>query len=419
MKYVSVYRRARSPFWWIVYWCPKRQKRISQATPYRWDSIQGKRKALDLANDLGKAASADKGVQGRDRWECWVSDFLELRYPTPARKKTHDRMVGGWNQWRQFLLDQHIAVPRALTYQSVLDFVAWRSSQIKRSSGKKVSKNTALCDVRIMSVILREAMRREFSEGNPCDRIGITKDKAKEKCEISDAEIDKIREELKTRPLWMRVSFEIAIHQGCRLQETSVPWDRVDFGRNTIAFLAKGRNGEPHEFTTKLHPELKPILQELKARSSGGERTCILPVMAAKEWHFFFKEIGLPHLSFHCTRVTVITRMARAGVPIQQAMAFVGHASEAIHKIYQKLKPADTGNAVAAINPGTQSVIGSAAQHDQIDTSHAVLELLLNDPAIRRRMLEMARDGAAPMPAPAQSAVFPSRRPVCRRPDVG
>jgi hypothetical protein len=100
-------------------------------------------------------------------------------------------------------------------------------------------------------------------------------------------------------------------------------------------------------------------------------------------------------------------------------MAFVGHASEAIHKIYQKLKPADTGNAVAAINPGTQSVIGSAAQHDQIDTSHAVLELLLNDPAIRRRMLEMARDGAAPMPAPAQSAVFPSRRPVCRRPDVG
>ena len=128
MKYVSVYLRARSPFWWIVYCCPERQKRISQAAPNRWDSIQGKRKALDLANDLGKAASADKGAQGRDRRECWVSDFLELRYPTPARKKTRDRMAGGWNQWRQFLLDQPIAVPRVLTCQSVLDFVAWRAS---------------------------------------------------------------------------------------------------------------------------------------------------------------------------------------------------------------------------------------------------------------------------------------------------
>jgi len=52
-----------------------------------------------------------------------------------------------------------------------------------------VSKNTALCDVRIMSVILREAMQREFSEGHPCDPDGIIQDKAKEKCEISDAEL--------------------------------------------------------------------------------------------------------------------------------------------------------------------------------------------------------------------------------------
>jgi integrase len=393
VKYVSVYRRARSPFWWIVYWCPKRQKRISQATPYRWDSIQGKRKALDLANDLGRAASADKGAQGRDRWECWVPDFLELRYPTPARKKTHDRMVGGWNQWRQFLLDQHIAVPRALNYQAVLDFVAWRSSQKKKSSGKVVTKNTALCDVRIMSVVMREAMRRDFCEGNPCDRIGITKDRPKEKFEISDPEIDTIRRALKKRPTWMQVSFEIAIHQGCRLQETSVPWNHVDFARDAISFVAKGRNGQPHEFTTKLHPELKPILQRLRAKNPASTRTCILPVMAAKEWHFFFKEIGLPHLSFHCTRVTVITRLARAGVPIQQAMAFVGHASEAIHQVYQKLKPADAGNAVAAILPGSHPTVPSDSQVSPSSRNEALLELLLADPVVKQRLLSMAVGG--------------------------
>jgi integrase len=393
VKYASVYRRARSPYWWIAYWCPQRQKRICEATPYRWDAIQGKRKALDLADDRGKVAAADKETLGLERWECWVSDFLERRYPTPARKKTHDRMVGGWNQWREFLINQKIAVPRALAYQSVLDFVAWRSSQVKKSSGKVVSKNTALCDVRIMSVVLREAMRRGYCDGNPCDRIGITKDTAKGKLEITDQEIDAIRHALKPRPGWMAVCFEVAIHQGCRLQETSVPWERIDFERETITFLAKGRNGRPHEFTTRLHPLLKPVLLKLRSTAPDTERTCVLPVMAAKEWHFFFQETGLPHLSFHCTRVTVITRLARAGVPIQQAMAFVGHASTAIHQIYQKLKPADTGNAVAAIIPGTQSA--SDTEHPSAGNDAALMKLLLTDPVIKRRLLLLAERGAA------------------------
>jgi hypothetical protein len=31
----------------------------------------------------------------------------------------------------------------------------------------------------------------------------------------------------------------------------------------------------------------------------------------------------------------------RSGVPMAQAMAYVGHASTLIHKIYQRLQPAD------------------------------------------------------------------------------
>ena len=65
----------------------------------------------------------------------------------------------------------------------------------------------------------------------------------------------------------------------------------------------------------------------------------------ARNWHRFFRRIGLPHLSFHCTRVTVITRLARAGVPEQQAMRFIGHATLEVHRIYQKLKPGDLSSA--------------------------------------------------------------------------
>jgi len=394
MKYVSVYQRARSPFWWIAYWCPRRQKRVSEATPFRHDAPQSKRKALDRANELSREAFADKGGKGKDRWELWVPEFLSQRYPVATQKKTYDRMVGGWHQWQEFLRDRKIAVPRALTYQSVLDFVTWRSGQKKKSSGKIVSKNTALCDVRIMSVILREAMRREYAEGNPCDRIGINKDPPKEKQEMSDAEIDQIRTALPTRPAWMQVCFEIAIHQGCRLHETSVPWDHIDFARDTITFDAKGRNGRPHTFTTKLHPNLKPILARLKAGNPTSNFTCEPPVMAAKEWHFFLKEIGLPHLTFHGTRVTVITRLARAGVPIQQAMAYVGHASTAIHQIYQKLKAADTGPAVAAIAPGTQPTASAKADTAPSASKEALLQLLLADPVVKERLLSMAKGGA-------------------------
>jgi len=385
-KYASVYTRAHSPYWWISFWCPRRQKRCHESTTYRRDQVQGKRRALDLANEKSKIAGADKSEKGQDRWERWVEDFLAQRYPGENRAKTRVRMIGGWKQWREFLTDTGLRIPRALTYENVLAFVKWRSSQVKPSSGKVVSKNTALCDVRIMAVVMREACRRGFADGNPCDRLGITKDPSKEKPEMTDAEIDKIRDALKSQPEWMQVSFEIGIHQGCRLTETAVPWHRIDLDNDQITFVAKGRNGRPHEFTTKIHPGLKPLLRSLKTKNPESKTTCTLPSMAAKDWHFFFQGTCLPHLCFHCTRVTVVTRMARAGVPIQQAMAFVGHASEVIHKVYQRLKPADTGNAVAAINPGTAAALPTPVAHSN---TNLLMQALLSDPVIKQRMLSL------------------------------
>ena len=67
------------------------------------------------------------------------------------------------------------------------------------------------------------------------------------------------------------MSLEIALHQGCRLSETSQPLDRVDLKRGTITFSAKGRNGKLHVFTTALHPGLRPLVERLKA--AGVQKT--------------------------------------------------------------------------------------------------------------------------------------------------
>jgi integrase len=89
------------------------------------------------------------------------------------------------------------------------------------------------------------------------------------------------------------------------------------------------------------------LIDELKKQKAT--HTCILPKMAAKEWHFFFKEVGLPHLSFHSTRVTVVTKMARAGINQQQAMRYVGHASETVHRVYQRLTALDVAGVTQAV----------------------------------------------------------------------
>jgi integrase len=346
-KYTSVYKRKGSPYWWVMYLDPKTGKRKGKATNHRLDAPMGRRKAQDEANELSRETKAFTESAPSERWESWVDDFLAMHYRNSA--KSYARARGAWSQWRVFLTDRKIIIPRALDYQAVEAFVYWRQAQLKRN-GDPVSINTALCDVRICSVAMGEALKRGWCNANPCAKLGIKKDDPDEKPEITAAEENDIREALPAFVAQdpemyghMVNSFEIAIHQGCRLRETEVQLTDIDTSRRTITFRAKGRK----VFATQLHPKLIPVIEKLRA---AGERvTCKIPMLASKHWRDFFDQIDLPHLCFHCTRVTVITRLARAGVPISQAMSFVGHASRLIHRIYTRLQPGDLSLCIAAL----------------------------------------------------------------------
>ena len=143
----------------MVFWDPKKQKRICRVTPFLLEDPQGKRKALGLAEEKGKWAAADKGTAGSERWESWVPRFLEAKYAGPSREKTMTRMMSAWRQWALFLSDRSLSVPRSVEYKNLLEFVAWRSAQVKRVSRKIVSKNTALTDVKCFSIVMREAVK--------------------------------------------------------------------------------------------------------------------------------------------------------------------------------------------------------------------------------------------------------------------
>jgi len=208
---------------------------------------------------------------------------------------------------------------------------------------------------------MREAVRRDFAPGNPCDQLELRRDQVKEKPELTREEIALIRAEVTRReahlPLpqrWMSICFEIALHQTFRLRETQIPMDRIDIERRTIFWTGKGKNGIPKTGTTLLHEALVPLM--LALRAAGATHTCILPRMAAKEWWALRQQLKIGHTTFHSTRVTAITEMVRNDVPEAKARAFANHASAMVNRIYQRLKPADLGGVQAALqwgsNPG-------------------------------------------------------------------
>ena len=355
MAETCVYRRKDSPDWWVKYWCPERMTWRAKSTENRCDDSQGFRRALVMARELSAEGRAAKMVAPTARWTSWVEDWLKMRHRDC--QKTRDAEIFRWRWVDAFLKERKVHGPQGVNYVLGLDYMKWRTSQVKRVSKKHPSHNTALMELSLLSRAMREAVHRGFILANPLERMGIRKDRAPEKPELTDADVEAIRAglvrmegHLPLKDRWMTISFEIALHQGCRIRETTIAMSDINEDAGRVMFHAK----RGKVFTTQLHPGLVPLIRQLRA--AGVERTCILPRMVTKEWHWFLKgraERGwqgvCPHATFHCTRVTVITRMARAGVPIQQAMAYVGHADQTVHRIYQRLQADDLTKCTEAL----------------------------------------------------------------------
>lgn len=351
MQGISVYSRTKRPTWYVAYDCPHRGRRVNESTGYLVTDPRGKIDAYAYAREKSLSGIA-AGSDGRDSsaWSNWTEPWLRERYAKQPSTLTNH--VGAWKQLSLFLLENKIHCPRLLKYEHVVAFVRWREQQVKKQSGRKVSRNTALHNARTLSRIVREAVRRGYCQGNPCKGIteDVPEDDPPEKPEFTDEQIAAVRAELKRRSGlgrpsdWMAIAFEIALHQGCRLSATQIPLRAIDLKRQTIMFREKGKK----IFTVPIHPGLFPLLASLKAEA-GRKFTCVLPRFASRNFGRVMRAMGLPH-TFHCTRVSVITRMARNNVPEQKAMRYVQHGSWAVHQIYTKLKPHDVAGVADALH---------------------------------------------------------------------
>lgn len=332
----SLVKRPRSPFWYIV--CHSVQsdgsrKWTRKATQLRWDSPSDTDEAkLLLAHfDFREATHRPKDVN-ESNWN-WVPDFFSRH---PISTATMKRYLSIWRQVLIFLNEEKLT-PSTIRYRHAIAYYEWRKNQHKKN-GTHISKNTARLEIKILSLVLNEAVRMEIVPGNPLLRMRLARESPPTKPALTDRQIHLIREELKNKPEWMQMTFEIAAGLGVRLSETRIPRECVNLKNGTVT-IPSPKGGEEKAFTTLIPEHLSPLFK--KFMKSGKPVTVTFPAgdktyAASRAFGRLFKKLGMKKegVTFHCLRVTKATRLWEQGVPKEIAMRLLNHSSELVAEQY-------------------------------------------------------------------------------------
>lgn len=364
----SVYSREGRAHWFAKVRDPKTLKWRGLRTPFRVDAAAGKRNALVWANDRDRIGAENIRLARNEVFAGWVVPWLQQFYG--YNEKTLARYLTAWAHLFEFLAERGLLHPRDVAYRHAGEYLSWRMAQ-RRRRGTSINHNTALTEMKVLSRILREAVRRELIGANPWAQLGIRRQRVRHAPAMSRDEIGlhraallKLEGGLPIGKRWRSVSFELALHQGLRLSATSIPMERIhldprsDAARginlDRMTVFTKGRNGEPKVQVLPVHPAVRGLL--LALRAAGARVTCELPKMAAKEWWKFRRDHGLAHLRFHSTRATLATEFAKNNVSQQKAMEVFGHKSVAVHQAYLHLSASDVADELGGVDFSTPAL---------------------------------------------------------------
>lgn len=323
-----IYKRPDSPFWWF--------KRKDASGRWKQDST-GLRCESEMETAQAKmlcaqACLAESGTSAaRDMGWGWVEGWIRSHYANP---ESLTRNLGRWKHLEHWLALNALSHPSQIEFRHGAEFVEWRIG--RKARHRTCGRNTALGDAKLLGQLMGVAVQRGMAKANPIRRLGIAKIPPAEKRELTDEEIRRCLKSLGIEEEWMRLAFLIGMHTGCRLRETSLVMKLVDFERGTITFPCP-KGGRKKAFTRPLPFELEGVLLPLRKK----ERSHIVPDHASRSFARFFKRCGVEGVTFHNLRVSYVTRLHRAGVPLSAAMRLVNHSSEIVHEIYNRLSVDD------------------------------------------------------------------------------
>lgn len=330
----SSFIRKDSPYYWIRFRKPEGAWG-QRSTGLRVDDPLSARRLQCLLTEEAAKEEIGRGEGGSALFRHWVPRYLKERYTNPETVKGWAMM---WSSMSLFLDERKVNHPAEVTYKLMMDYLRWRAAP-EGSKRRPVSRNTAIQEIGRMGLIMQEAVRNGWVIANPCVRMGLRRDPSqKEKRAITREEEKRIFKELKECKHgkwggWMGEMFLVAMRQGCRKKEVQVPMENIDVKGMRICFKTKGNRTH----VAPLHKDL--LLLVKRARKERRQVLVRLPACASSRWRDLFDALEMYDLCFHCTRVTVVTRLCEAGFAETQTMAYVGHSSSSVHAIYQKLRP--------------------------------------------------------------------------------
>ena len=160
-----LYRKLRSPFWYIQYIDADKNKH-DKSTGFRADDPNDTIKAKVLRAELEAREYQRVPMVNGAAWDYWVPKFFERHCPTKA---TLDRYEDAWKWVALWLQNNRIHSPRQLTYRLGIDYLEWRTT-FKKRTGKIVGRNTAILELKLLSLVMGEAVRLGHADANPLVR---------------------------------------------------------------------------------------------------------------------------------------------------------------------------------------------------------------------------------------------------------
>jgi hypothetical protein len=137
----------------------------------------------------------------------WVASYIADHYTVDSTRR---RAVHAWERIAEWLNANQLRHPREIRHEHAKEYLKWREPS--------ASKNTALYEIHFLSFLLEEAIRKDFLERNVLRKLGIGREPAKIKPELTDEQLQQARTAFRTpgRASWMAIACEIQIFTGCR-----------------------------------------------------------------------------------------------------------------------------------------------------------------------------------------------------------
>jgi hypothetical protein len=254
-----------------------------------------------------------------------------------------------WRNVTAWLAESDLSSPATIRREHAQQYIAWRKEL-------RTSKNTALYELKLLAMVMGEAVNREMVSRNPLTNLRISKDQEKEREPFSEeqlATLDAIfnagvhrytfkGDNLADKFGWLHVSFLLGKWQAVRLRQSGAPLSVVDLDRNVFRWpssIMKQRRDHVQPIRKGFQQVLRSLVEHRKA--AGKATLADLPAVPSLHWRAFLDSLNMRNVSHHSLRSYVITKMAVSGVPESACMKWVGHSSQAIHRVYQRFSTDD------------------------------------------------------------------------------